>query len=123
MSGLPSYFPNPERSQKLIDELLERVRQLDPVAKKRLLNLLDEEADLPMLDRVERDYREKVVTTLSKMSNREAASKLSNTLRGHFVKNLNLQRAYLHDLVRNVLQDELHGERNSVHGGEEFDPR
>lgn len=105
--NLPSYFPNPERSQKLIDELLDRVRSLDPSAKKRLMALLEDEADLPMLDKVERDYREKVVGTLAKMSNRDAAAQLASTLRGHFVKNLNLQRAYLHELVRNVLQESI----------------
>lgn len=119
---LPDYFPNPERSQVLIDQLLDRVRTLDPAARKRLAELLLEEADLPMLDRVERRYREKVVATLSKMPNRDVAQNLSNALRSHFVRNLNMQRSYLHDLVRNVLQDadeDMHGK--SITLGESTD--
>lgn len=102
---LPSYFPNPERSRKLIEDLLERVRKLDPAAKKRLSQLLENEADLPMLDKLERSYREKVQTTLSRMSDRKAAVELGNTLRSHFNRNLGLQRDYLHGCVRGVLQD------------------
>jgi uncharacterized protein YbgA (DUF1722 family) len=103
--ALPNYFPDPQRTQRLIDDLLSRVRKLDPLAKKRLAALLDSEADLPMLDKVERKYREKVMESLSKMTDRNSALELSNALRGHFVRNLNLQRSYLHECVRKVLHD------------------
>lgn len=76
--------------------------------------LLENEADLPMLDRVERKYREKVITSLSKMGDRRAAGDLANALRSHFVKNLNLQRAYLHKCVRKVLQESVETEDNTL---------
>ena len=104
---LPKFFPDPQRTQKLIMDLLERVRNLDPAAKERLVQLLDEEADLPMLDKVERRYRQKVQGSLSKMTDRSSAIELGNALRAHFVKNLNLQRCYLHEEVRKVLHDAL----------------
>jgi Mg/Co/Ni transporter MgtE len=118
---LPSYFPNPERSKKLIQDLLNRVRKLDPAAKKRLAELLDNDADLPMLDKLERNYREKVVTTLSKMSDRTAASELGNTLRAHFNRNLVQQREFLHDCVRGVLRESGAELGNTLNYREEID--
>ncbi len=115
---LPKYFPDPQKTQKLIDDLLGRVRKLDPAAKKRLAELLDDEADLPMLDKVERKYREKVQTSLSKMADRDSATDLGNALRSHFIKNLNLQRSYLHTEVRRVLHDSLAEEDHSVQSGD-----
>lgn len=106
---LPSYFPNPDRSRKLINDLLERVRNLDPSAKKRLTELLENDADLPMLDKLERNYRSKVKVTLSKMSDKTAAVELGNTLRSHFNRNLSLQREFLHSRVRDVLNEEDEG--------------
>lgn len=112
--SLPKYFPDPQRTQKLIDDLLDRVRKLDTEAKKRLAMLLESEADLPMLDKVERKYREKVMESLSNMSDRDSARELSNALRSHFVRNLTLQRAYLHECVRKVLHDSLEEESTSL---------
>ena len=112
---LPKFFPDPQRTQKLIDDLLDRVRNLDPAAKKRLAQLLEEEADLPMLDKVERRYREKVQDSLGKMTDRGSAIELGNALRAHFVKNLNLQRCYLHEEVRKVLQEAITEEDSSLH--------
>jgi tRNA uridine 5-carbamoylmethylation protein Kti12 len=111
---LPKYFPDPQRTQKMIDDLLDRVRKLDPLAKQRLAHLLENEADLPMLDKVERKYREKVMESLSQMTDRDSASELSNALRTHFVRNLNLQRSYLHECVRKVLQESLDQENTSI---------
>lgn len=108
--SLPPYFPEPNRSEKLIQDLLERVRKLDPTAKKRLVELLETEADLPMLDKLERSYRERVMETLTKVTDRPSALELSNALRSHFNKNLALQREYLHSLVRKTLQDSLEAE-------------
>ena len=76
--SLPSFFPDPQRSQKLIDDLLERVKGLDPLAKKRLLSLLEDEADLPLLDKVEREYREKVVARNAGVDPRFVESEFSD---------------------------------------------
>ena len=113
--SLPSYFPNPQRTQKLIDELLDRVKGLDPLAKKRLALLLDTEADLPMLDKLERSYREKVIQKLSEVTNRNAATELGNALRSQFNRNLSLQRDFLHTQVRKVLHESLEDMDNSIH--------
>lgn len=118
---LPSYFPNPDRSRKLIDDLLERVRNLDPSAKRRLFELLENDADLPMLDKLERNYRTKVKVTLSKMSDKTAAVELSNTLRSHFNRNLTLQREFLHDRVRDVLGEQSEATEDSFRMGEDGD--
>jgi hypothetical protein len=111
---LPSFFPDPGRSEKLIGDLLERVRKLDPSAKRKLVDLLENEADLPMLDKLERGYRERVMATLSKVTDRKSANDLGNALRAHFNKNLVLQREYLHDLVRKTLQSSLEAEATPV---------
>ena len=119
--SLPKYFPDPQKTQKLIDDLLGRVKSLDPVAKKRLTLLLDNEADLPMLDKVERRYREKVIKSLDHMTDRKSAADLASALRSHFVRNLNLQRAYLHECVRKALHNEETGENNALHTPPEFE--
>lgn len=104
--SLPPCFPDPERSQKLIDQLLDRVRSLDELAQKRLLQLIIEEADLPMLDSVERGYREKIQDSLAPVGDRDAARTLGNSLRAQFIRNLTLQREYLHQLVKDTLVSE-----------------
>ena len=102
---LPHFFPDPKRSEKLINDLLDRVRKLDPTAKKRLSLLLEEEADLPMLDKLERQYRDKMQKTLMRITDRDAANELGNALRSHFNRNLTLQREYLHTQVRTILHE------------------
>lgn len=119
--SLPEFFPDHHKTQKLIDDLLTRVRNLDPLAKKRLMVLLEDEADLPMLDKLERNYRHKVVDALGRMSDRKAAGELGNALRAHFNRNLTLQRQFLHDCVRKELQDSLEKEELPVHTENERD--
>ena len=113
--SLPPYFPDQQRSEKMIQDLLTRVRKLDSTAKKRLSTLLDEEADLPMLDKLERSYRKKVQATLAKIADQNSAQELSNALRSHFNRNLTLQRDYLHGQVRKVLHDSITNEEQSMH--------
>ena len=112
--SLPPYFPDPERSQRLIDDLLDRVRKLDSSAKQRLSALLEDEADLPMLDKLERSYRDRVQTTLSRITDQDTAVELGNALRAHFNRNLALQREFLHSLVRKTLLEELAKEEESL---------
>jgi histidinol dehydrogenase len=95
---LPSCFPNPQRNSKAIEALLERVRNLDDEAQKRLATMLDEEMDLPYLDVMEREYASAF---------RRIAPEHATHLRGRFVQALNEQRAFLVGLVRNVLQESL----------------
>mgnify|MGYP001588916388 FL=1 len=93
---LPSCFPNPQRNSKAIEALLERVRNLDGDAQKRLASMLDDEMDLPYLDVMEREYA---------LAFRRIAPEHANQLRGRFVLALNEQREFLIGLVRKVLQE------------------
>jgi histidinol dehydrogenase len=95
---LPSCFPNPQRNGKAIETLLERVRNLDDDAQKRLATMLDDEMDLPYLDVMEREYA---------MAFQKIAPDHATQLRGRFVQALNEQRTFLVSLVRNVLQENL----------------
>jgi hypothetical protein len=107
---LPPCFPNPQRNGKAIEALLERVRNLDIDAKKRLVTMLDEEMDLPYLDVMEREYAQAF---------QRIAPDNANHLRGRFVQALNEQRAFLVGLVRKVLQDGL---ENALQSGPDGEP-
>ncbi len=88
---------NTDRNKRAVDSLLERVRGLDEEAKSRLLNMLDEEMDLPYLDMMEREYA-KVFRCVS--------PEHATMLRGRFVETLNRTREYLVSEVRKILQGE-----------------
>lgn len=94
---LPAIFPNPETNIPQIESLLERVRGLDKESRQRLAAMLDDEADLPYLDAMEREYAQAF---------RQVAPEHATLLRGRFVTALNEQRQFLVGLVRNVLQEE-----------------
>ena len=115
--SLPSFFPDPLKNQKLVQELLNRIRQLNSVEKKRLAVLLDTDADLPGLDRRERAYRERLLNRLSKSTDHKTAVELSNNLRSRFLMNLDLQREYLHARIREVLAEPVAAEDPSMSAG------
>ncbi|MEN6625098.1 MAG: hypothetical protein ABFD69_02600 [Candidatus Sumerlaeia bacterium] len=100
---LPSSPSDNPRNAQAVAALLERVRRLDPAAKKRLTTMLDDEMDLPYLDAMEREYAQFFQSVCPDQS---------SMLRGRFVRALNEQREHLVGMVRKVLQE---GDDNSVH--------
>ena len=115
--SLPSFFPDPQKNQKLVQELLDRVRQLNSVEKKRLAVLLDTDADLPGLDRRERACRESLLNRLRETTDHKTAVDLSNNLRARFLTNLDLQREYLHSQIREILAEPAATEDPSMSAG------
>jgi hypothetical protein len=92
----PAGLPNPQANLKAIQALLTRVRGLNKDAKARLGVMLDDEADLPYLDAMEREYARAF---------QEIVPEKAVMLRGMFVQSLNQQREKLVGMVRNALHE------------------
>ena len=92
----PAGLPNPQANIQAIQALLTRIRGLSQEAKTRLDAMLDDEADLPYLDAMEREYARAF---------QEIVPEKAVMLRGMFVQSLNQQREKLVGMVRNVLHE------------------